>query len=92
LPFYGIATYTIPLLVAKNERPSIPKDLPPKIEKLVILEKICILKIFKIKACWHMKQTKRPSATTIVAHLDALLRNFSGKQKSISDLSSSGNA
>jgi hypothetical protein len=39
-----------------------------------------------------MKQTKRPSATTIVAHLDALLRNFSGKQKSISDLSSSGNA
>ncbi len=56
IPFSNVESFTIPIMVTRGERPSVPKDCPSDWKKL-------------IKACWNQKPTSRPSFKKILAKL-----------------------
>eukprot|EP01114_Cavostelium_apophysatum_P012644 TRINITY_DN2881_c0_g1_i4.p1 TRINITY_DN2881_c0_g1~~TRINITY_DN2881_c0_g1_i4.p1 ORF type:complete len:997 (+),score=287.22 TRINITY_DN2881_c0_g1_i4:2154-5144(+) len=70
LPFEDIPSFQIPLVVTRGDRPTIPKDMPPKVVKL-------------LKACWDAKPQKRPPASLVVAAIDQLIVEQGGSFQSV---------
>lgn len=57
MPFAEAEAFTIPVLVTKGKRPTLPKKVPKDYGKLM-------------EKCWHQKGEKRPSFEEIVQRLD----------------------
>ncbi|KAN0042573.1 hypothetical protein ACTA71_011381 [Dictyostelium dimigraforme] len=67
-PYENINSWSIPVMVAKGERPTIPADCPSEYSKL-------------IKACWADKPKKRPSFKEICDSLKKLSESLTLKNK-----------
>jgi len=59
MPFAEAEAFTIPVLVTKGKRPTLPKKVPKDYGKLM-------------EKCWHQKGEKRPSFDEIVVKLDEM--------------------
>ena len=57
MPFAEAEAFTIPVLVTKGKRPTLPKKVPKDYGKLM-------------EKCWHQKGEKRPSFDEIVLRLE----------------------
>ncbi|KAM9977831.1 hypothetical protein ACTFIR_011705 [Dictyostelium discoideum] len=66
-PYENINSWSIPVLVAKGERPTIPADCPSEYSKL-------------IKACWIDKSKKRPSFKEICDTLKKISESLTLKR------------
>ncbi|EAL63927.1 LIM-type zinc finger-containing protein [Dictyostelium discoideum AX4] len=66
-PYENINSWSIPVLVAKGERPTIPADCPSEYSKL-------------IKACWTDKPKKRPSFKEICDTLKKISESLTLKR------------
>ena len=60
VPFADIHSFSIPVSVIKGDRPSIPKDCPSALKKL-------------IRECWQPKASKRPPFSKIVEILQKIV-------------------
>ena len=60
VPFADIHSFSIPVAVIKGDRPSIPKDCPSALKKL-------------IRECWQPKASKRPPFSKIIEILQKIL-------------------
>jgi len=68
-PYDGVSSWSIPVMVCKGERPTIPADCPTEYAKM-------------IKACWNDKAKKRPKFKEIHSTLHKLLGGLTlGKTK-----------
>lgn len=63
VPFTDIHSFSIPVAVIKGDRPSIPKDCPTALKKL-------------IRACWDPKPQKRPSFQRILELITRILEQL----------------
>jgi serine/threonine protein kinase len=63
VPFTDIHSFSIPVAVIKGDRPSIPKDCPAQLKKL-------------IRACWDPKPQKRPSFQRIIELITRVLEQL----------------
>lgn len=63
IPFSDIHSFSIPVAVIKGDRPTIPKDCPSPLKKL-------------IRLCWDAKPTKRPVFSKIIEHLQKILEQL----------------
>jgi len=56
MPYDDIEAFSIPLLVTRGDRPTLPKDAPGDWKKL-------------IKMCWHQRPNKRPTFKKVLHRL-----------------------
>jgi len=68
VPFADIHSFSIPVAVIKGDRPSIPKDSPSALKKL-------------IRECWQPKASKRPPFSKVVEFLSKILDQLPPNQK-----------
>ncbi|EGC35966.1 hypothetical protein DICPUDRAFT_91930 [Dictyostelium purpureum] len=66
-PYEGVNSWSIPLMVAKGERPPVPSDCPSEYSKLM-------------KACWADKPKKRPKFKDIHQTLKHMVENLTLKR------------
>ncbi|KAN0006671.1 hypothetical protein ACTFIU_003387 [Dictyostelium citrinum] len=66
-PYENVNSWSIPVMVAKGERPTIPSDCPSEYSKL-------------IKACWADKPKKRPSFKEICDSLKKISESLTLKR------------
>eukprot|EP01094_Clydonella_sp_ATCC50884_P001824 TRINITY_DN11377_c0_g1_i1.p1 TRINITY_DN11377_c0_g1~~TRINITY_DN11377_c0_g1_i1.p1 ORF type:complete len:965 (-),score=298.26 TRINITY_DN11377_c0_g1_i1:32-2854(-) len=62
VPFSDQAHFSVPVMVVKGKRPSMPSSVPRAMQKL-------------IESMWVPKPTRRPSAQKVLTNLEELLQN-----------------